>query len=104
MSEAFTDFLGHEVKVGDFVVYATTSGRSPVQKFARVEVIKTETNKYTGKPETKVGVKEISNGRGFRRWDATSFDRETHSFVPSKNGVRTTYPMMDNIVKVRDAE
>jgi hypothetical protein len=116
--ETATDFLGQEYRVGDFIVYATTSGRSPVQKFARVErilkVTKT-TEKFgyiDGKFQVvsvdesdsfKVGVKEISNGRGFIRWDSRVYDEskpigERTSYDFSK--VRTTYPMTDNIVKV----
>jgi hypothetical protein len=110
VSETFVDFLGNEVKVGDFVVYATTSGRSPVQKYALVEVIRpitrtrwkrvdgvSVTEQYT---DHKVGVRELSNARGFTRWD--SYDWKDGYRVQKQ--VRTTYPMKDNIVKVRSAE
>lgn len=111
MSEVFTDFLGNEIKVGDHVVYATVSGKSPVQKFAEVVKITGElkpvygwrdgSRVVTGQREVfKVGVKEIKNGRGFTRWDATVYDKEQRAFVPNEKGVRTTYPMADNIVKV----
>jgi hypothetical protein len=88
----FTDFLGQEVRVGDHVVYATVSGRSPVQKLARVEVIKDDSGTL------KVGVREIGNGRGFWRWDSHTYVSGKVVVDPSKN--RVTYPMHENIVKV----
>jgi hypothetical protein len=101
----FTDFLGNEIKVGDFVVYATVSGRSPVQKFAVVEKIEAiPTRKNVGtyrepvwEPATayKVGVKELTNGRGFTRWDSYSYKDGVRVGKP----VRTTYPNVLNIVK-----
>jgi hypothetical protein len=106
MADTFTDFLGQEVAVGDLVVYATTSGRSPVQKLARVEAIKPfvntrrrfvndawVTDEYT---DFKVGVKELNNSRGFIRWD--SYDWQTQERDMSR--VRVSYPMKCNIVKV----
>lgn len=113
----FTDFLGQDVNVGDTVVYATTSGRSPVQKLATVEKIlmieatrpkldengeyvRDETNWFVQETylKPKVGVKEIKNGRGFTRWDSHVWNGERYEYEPGKT--RTTYPMPENIVKV----
>jgi hypothetical protein len=104
MSDVYTDFLGQQVRVGDLVVYATTSGRSPVQKCATVENIESEeiVNFRTGKSRTvfKIGVKEVSNGRNFTRWDGRRWDSEKRQYIERPNGVRTTYPMPQNIVRV----
>jgi hypothetical protein len=96
--ESFEDFMGNIVKVGDFVVYATASYKSPVQKLAVVDniaevVSDTWTHNHRpGQHFTRVGVREISNGRNFSRWD-------------KKNGkLRTTYPMTENMVLVRTKE
>lgn len=121
MTESFTDFLGQEIKVGDFVVYATISGKSPVQKFARVEkivpIVNTTYLREDGTynkvetPSVKVGVKEIKNGRGFMRWDSYDWAKnDDGSYQKDEKGlpiridkeVRTTYPMKANMVKVRD--
>lgn len=103
MSEVYTDFLGNEIREGDYVVYATVDGKSPVQKYARVEVIKTETKtrwsfdgnerKQEEYTHYKIGVKEVSNGRGFRRWDSKNWT------TGEAKTVRTSYPMAENIVK-----
>lgn len=107
-----TDFLGNTYGVGDFVCYATIDGKSPVQKFARVEKIepvnKTRYRFVDGEriPEMytyfKVGVREIKNGRGFTRFDSYNWDSETKSRIPKQ--VRVTYPMSENIVAVTPAE
>lgn len=121
MTESFTDFLGQEIKVGDFVVYATISGKSPVQKFARVEkIVPIVQTGYTHKdgravkvetPSVKVGVKEIKNGRGFMRWDSYNWAKnddgsrqkdEKGLLIRVEKEVRTTYPMKANMVKIRD--
>lgn len=118
--EVYTDMLGQEIRVGDFVVYATTSGRSPVQKFARVEQFKfvyrvrctwPEGVGY-GKPRgeetyvyVKVGVREISNGRNFKRYDRTKWvSNETGEYSRVDKEVRVTYPLSENIVKVGGPE
>jgi hypothetical protein len=110
--ESFEDFVGNTVRVGDFVVYATVSGRSPVQKFAVVEKIERVKSEYGGvswNPEARrdesswvrVGVRELSNGRGFIRWD-------TYDWKAQENGkdkkARVTYPMRQNMVLVRTAK
>lgn len=104
--ESFTDFLGQEVKVGDFVVYATTSGRSPVQKYAVVEAIYEKTEEkyrwsrqaekyaYVTVKTTQVGVREIQNGRGFRRYDSYDWKNKVDKQV------RVTYPMPENMVLI----
>lgn len=108
--ESFEDFLGFTVYVGDFVVYATTSGRSPVQKYAMVEGIYEKTkqeyryNRETDKYDyatvktTQVGVRELQNGRGFRRFD--SYNWKTRE----AKQVRVTYPMPQNIVLIKRGE
>lgn len=110
------DMLGNEYGVGDFVCYATISGKSPVLKFARVEKIAAEqrtrgrysrdTDKWESEEYTyhKVGVREISNGRGFRRWDSMTWNAETSSYDIDLSKVRVTYPMTENIIKVAPAE
>lgn len=94
---SFEDFIGNKVKVGDFVVYATICGRSPVQKFAQVERIDLVENEYGyGEgPFIRVGVREISNGRNFRRWDSYDWKKKVDKRP------RVTYPMAKNIVLVR---
>lgn len=112
-----TDMLGNEYGVGDHVVYATTSGKCPVLKYAVVDrIVPEERTRYsydsdkldsrgcaTRVAETytqlKVGVRELSNGRGFMRWDTRGdWDAETRTFGPAKPA-RVTYPMRENIVK-----
>lgn len=94
--ESFVDFLGNEVFVGDYVVYATTSSRSPVQKAAIVVNINEVTRdswhagNRPGRPYTQVGVREQSNGRNFSRWGKDAQGR-----------AKTTYPMVENIVLVK---
>jgi hypothetical protein len=122
--ESFEDFLGHTVKVGDFVVYATVSGRSPVQKFAKVEQIDLVQPEYLGfiyDRETKesrlrteeeaqsvrVGVRELSNGRGFTRFDTNVWDWDApvgQKLQRNARPARVTFPMKENIVLVRSAE
>lgn len=103
MTKPYVDMLGQEVNVGDHVIYATTSGRSPVQKFAIVEKIiwtqeeqpvwtKNRANLVTKVVDVvKVGVREISNSRGFLRWSV---------FKDPNKKARVTYPLVENIVKV----
>jgi hypothetical protein len=112
-----TDMLGNEYGVGDHVVYATTSGKCPVLKYAVVDrIVPDERTRYrydrdklnehgypTRVAETytylKVGVRELSNGRGFRRWDRQGdWDDKTRTYGPPKPA-RVTYPMTENIVK-----
>lgn len=98
----YTDMLGQEISVGDFVVYATTSGRSPVLKYALVEKIDEVTNTKYGRDgikevtRTRVGVREIKNGRGCMRFDSSKLTAD--GWVDKQ--VRVTYPMVQNIVKV----
>jgi hypothetical protein len=99
------DMLGQQYGVGDFVVYATTSGRSPVQKYARVEKVEMVDaldwdDQPTGKKRLRVGVREILNGRGFDRYD--SYDWAKRTYDPSK--VRITYLMPENVVKATAPE
>lgn len=95
-----TDMLGQEYGVGDYVVYATTSGRSPVLKYARVETVKEVEDPRLAhrvvNTVLKVGVREIANGRGFGRWDSHKWKDGVMVETP----VRVTYPMVVNIVKV----
>jgi hypothetical protein len=113
MSDVYTDMLGQEIREGDFVVYATTSDRSPVQKYAKVEKViretkerrvwNTEDGRYDIKTyeQLKVGVREVKNGRGFTRWDSyeyREYQNGRHERVEKQ--VRVTYPMVENIVKV----
>ena len=111
MTEVYTDFLGQEVRVGDYVVYATTSAKSPVQKLARVEKISSEQVETfewrdgkrvsTGtRPNFTVGVKEMKNGRNFTRFDSRKWDPDTGRFIDTPDKVRTTYPTVGNIVRV----
>lgn len=113
MSETVTDMFGQAYGVGDFVVYATVDGRSPVMKYARVEKLLAaevgswETTdrgrEYVTRPTLKVGVREISNGRGFTRYDsyAIEWTDDTHTATRRvEKKVRVTYPMVENIVKV----
>jgi hypothetical protein len=110
--ESFEDFVGNTVRVGDFVVYATVSGRSPVQKFAIVERIElVEPDIYSWRETTdearvkarfvRVGVRELTNGRKFIRWD--TYDWKTRENDPARQA-RVTYPMRQNIVLVRTAK
>ncbi len=102
--DSFNDFVGNTVKVGAHVVYATTSGRSPVQKFAVVDRIDLVEDEYYHRQFVRVGVREIANGRGFAR-SGSRWNRETcsydHDTEPSK---RVSYPLADNIVLVRTPE
>lgn len=108
-----TDMLGNEYGVGDHVVYATTSGKCPVLKYALVDrIVPEERERYsydrdkldsrgcaTRVVETytyvKVGVRELSNGRGFTRWDTSKLVDGKWEARPA----RVTYPMTENIVK-----
>lgn len=104
----YVDMLGQTIREGDFVVYATTSVRSPVLKLARVMRVNTyvksgrqwdyDKSEYVTHEYqvTKVGVKEIKNGRGF--WRSDAYVPGSYEWDMSK--VRTTYPMVENIVKV----
>lgn len=115
--ESFEDFIGQTVKVGDHVVYATTSGRSPVQKFAIVERIETirqwDAHAHLaddlrwvgahGEARFRVGVRELSNGRGFSRYDTLVYDETRpvgQRYVKDAKPARVTFPMRENIVKV----
>lgn len=114
MADKAVDMLGQEYGPGDFVVYATTKGRNPVLKYARVVKVQAisdtrqvwnsdrsyEIEEYTW---FKVGVKELKNGRGFRRRDATPESGRLWD-EQGMSKVRTTYPMYENIVKVSGAE
>jgi hypothetical protein len=114
--ESFEDFLGHTVKVGDHVVYATVDGRSPVQKYAEVVKIfdrvieRLRWDREAGRSvsefhtETKVGVRELSNGRGFERWDTRVYDKDYRLIKDQKKLARVTYPMKANIVLIRTAK
>lgn len=118
--EQVTDMLGNTYKVGDHVVYGTVSSKCPVLKYAIVEKIIAEIRErpsgyedvyradgsawrrptYENYTYMRVGVREISNGRGFRR-----FDTELHGTGEDRYKVigtkppRITYPMTENIVK-----
>jgi hypothetical protein len=123
--ESFQDFLGNTVKVGDHVVYATISDRSPVQKYAEVVAIvskQVSRDRYfrdTGDAEgttpgghwgtetvseIKVGVRELSNGRGFTRWDTRVYDKNWRRVEGESKPARVTYPMKENIVLARTAK
>lgn len=123
--ELFEDFLGNEVRVGDHVVYATTSGRSPVQKYAEVVSIVSKQESvshffsdtggargtassghwgFKTRTTLQVGVRELSNGRGFTRWDTRVYDENWRRVEGASKPARVTYPMPDNMVKVRSAE
>jgi hypothetical protein len=111
--QRITDMLGNEYGVGDHVVYATTSGRCPVLKYAVIDrIVSEERTRYrydgdqpnehgypTRVAETytylKVGVRELSNGRGFTRWDTSKLVNGKWEDRPA----RVTYPMTENIVK-----
>lgn len=112
--------LGQKYTVGDHVVYATTSGRSPVQKFAIVEKVTIETRTrrvrnpdpdgaWTIEQEyehASVGVRELKNGRGFSRSDTLKYQGRDDDGRPTwqKVPARVTYPMTENIVKVPGPE
>lgn len=103
MKDVYVDMLGQEIRAGDYVVYATTSGRSPVLKYAKVVKVDEVAIWSPGEDLTRmrVGVKEIKNGRGFTRWDARVPGASWKEQDMSK--VRVTYPMSENIVKVEAA-
>lgn len=105
------DFLGQRYGVGDLVVYATTSGRSPVQKLGRVVKIECEVKtrrRYDYEARDvieeeyvfqKVGVRQISNGRGFS-FSTSKYVKDGDSWKSVPCETRVSYPMSENIVKV----
>lgn len=91
------DFLGQRYGVGDHVVYATTSGRSPVLKLGLVHVVESfpttryDWDRHDRVPDVgyKIGLQWLESGRG---WSKPS---------PTTNGKpRLSYPSYENIVKV----
>lgn len=105
------DFLGQRYGIGDGVVYATTSGRSPVQKFGKVVKITREVATRTrwahniGRATNEkyvvltVGVRQISNGRGFG-FSTTKYVKDGDSWKSVPCETRPSYPTPENIVKV----
>ncbi len=111
--ESATDVIGQPIRVGDYVAYATVSGRSPVQKIARVESVFQQKQWYEWtrgeenpvRDEVKVGVTELFNGRNFIRWDSFGEGESRWAWTDggSRMGTkkpRTTYPMVENMVKL----
>lgn len=113
------DFLGQRYGIGDHVVYATTSTRSPVQKYAEVVSIIHEVRERYGRWVAdadgnggarrvaepylypKIGVRQISNGRGFGFSNHKYVKDGAGSWTAVPCETRVSYPTPENIVKVR---
>lgn len=98
---AARDFLGQKYGVGDFVAYATTSGRSPVLKLGKVHKIETVlSDRWDHKRQQmyltatyKVGVEWLDTANSWT------------SPAPTGSGkARLSYPNPDNIVFVSHYE
>lgn len=108
---SWTDMLGQEYRPGDFVVYATISGRSPVMNYGKVDRI----NRINSRGETIRGngrwfvsdTEKDANGRPIRKY-VEGDPSCTVTIVPLENGRnfyrwsdrKTTIQIPGNIVKV----
>ena len=89
-----SDVFNNQLKVGDFVIYAASLGRSPILKVAIILELKSKKHSYRDEITYKVSVKTAHRVGTYLK------GRDTYEWSLQKNGSPITLEFTNRMVKV----
>lgn len=89
------DVFNNQIKVGDFVIYAASLGRSPILKVAIILELRTLEPKWHDQIQYKVSVRTAERVNIYNREDPN-----TYKWSLQKKGSPITLEFTDRMVKV----